>query len=73
LTKKRYIGLALLSTKSENSVFILFGHGTPAALSPRHDSAWMFVGTAYIPGFMKGEAVMGLKSSIYMRETVELW
>jgi len=46
---------------------VLLGLGIPAILRQSDDGSWMFVGTAYVPGFMGGEAAEQMDSSTVQR------
>jgi hypothetical protein len=65
LTRERMLGLAPSSTRHGDRVCIIFGLDLPAILRPREDGTWTFVGPAYIPGLMEGEALAGLEAGNY--------
>jgi hypothetical protein len=72
LTHERMLGLAPSSTRHGDSVCIIFGLFVPAILRPREDGTWTFVGPAYIPGLMEGEALAGLEEGIYTKRMFEM-
>jgi hypothetical protein len=72
LTHERMLGLAPSSTRHGDSVCIIFGLNMPAILRPRGDGTWTFVGPAYIPGLMEGEALAGLEEGIYTKRMFEM-
>jgi hypothetical protein len=59
LSKKRYLALASKATQPGDQIFVLFGLHEPAILRPQDDGTFKFVGTAYVHGLMKGEALNG--------------
>jgi hypothetical protein len=72
LSKGRYLGLAPALTKPGDQIFILFGLHEPAILRPQADSTYVFIGTAYVHGIMKGEALKDLDAGIFKRERMTI-
>jgi hypothetical protein len=72
LTHERMLGLAPSSTRHGDNVCIIFGLDLPAILRPRGDGSWTFVGPAYIPGLMEGQALAGLEEGIYTKIMFEM-
>jgi hypothetical protein len=72
LTHKRMLGLAPSSTRHGDIVCIISGLNLPAILRLRGDGTWTFVGTAYIPGLMEGQALAGLEEGIYTKRMFEM-
>jgi hypothetical protein len=59
LSKTRFLALASKATQPGDQIFVLFGLHELAILRPQDDGTFKFVGTAYVHGFMKGEALKG--------------
>jgi hypothetical protein len=72
LSKDRYLGLAPLVSQPGDKVSILFGLQEPAILRPKPGGSYIFVGTAYIHGLMRGDALRGLRDGVFTVEQVTL-
>jgi hypothetical protein len=72
LSKNRYLGLAPKLSKPGDHIFILFGLSEPAILRPQADGSYIFIGTAYVHGVMKGEALKDLEEGVFTRERVTI-
>jgi len=72
LSKNRYLGLAPKLSKPGDHIFILFGLSEPAILRPQADGSYIFIGTAYVHGVMKGEALKDLEEGIFTRERLTI-
>jgi hypothetical protein len=72
LSKNRYLGLAPKLSKPGDYIFILFGLSEPAILRPQADGSYIFIGTAYVHGVMKGEALKDLEEGVFTGERVAI-
>ena len=59
-TGEGYMGLAPKSALPGDLICVLLGCYTPLLLRPTSDSQYQLVGSYYVPGFMNGEAFLGL-------------
>jgi hypothetical protein len=72
LSKTRYLALAPKATQPRDQIFVLFGLHEPAILRPQDDGTFKFVGTAYVHGFMKGEALKGWQAGEFRQQRVSI-
>jgi hypothetical protein len=72
LSKGRYLGLAPSLSQPGDQVVVLFGLREPAILRPQQDGSYIFLGTAYIHGLMRGEALRGLSDGNFAVERVTI-
>lgn len=72
LSKGRYLRLAPLLSQPGDKIFILFGLQEPAILRPRPDGSYLFVGTAYVHGLMRGEVLKDLNNGYFNVERVTM-
>lgn len=72
LSKTRYLALASKATQPGDQIFVLFGLHEPTILRPQDDGTFKFVGTAYVHGIMKGEALKGLAQGVFRQQRVSI-
>jgi hypothetical protein len=72
LSKTRYLALASKATQPGDQIFVLFGLHELAILRPQDDGTFKFVGTAYVHGFMKGEALKGWQEGEFRQQRVSI-
>jgi hypothetical protein len=72
LSKTRYLALASKATQPGDQIFVLFGLHELAILRPQDDGTFKFVGTAYVHGFMKGEALEGWRQGEFRQQRVSI-
>jgi hypothetical protein len=70
LSKTRYLALVSKATQPGDQIFVLFGLHELAILRPQDDGTFKFVGTAYVHGFMKGEALKGQQQGKFRQQRV---
>jgi hypothetical protein len=72
LSTRRHLGRASKATEPGDHIFIRFGLHELAILRPQEDGTYKFIGTAYVHGIMKGEALKGLEQGIFQQKRVSI-
>jgi len=70
--KTSYLGLASTATQLEDQIIVLFELHELAILRLQDDDTFGFVGTAYIHGIMRGEALKGLAQGVFRQQRVSI-
>jgi hypothetical protein len=71
ITEEGLIGLVPVCTEVGDVVIVLLGCPVPVVLR-KWEENWIFIGTCYVEGVMKGEIVKDLMGGRYSIETFEI-
>ena len=72
LSKRRYLGLASKATEPGDQIFVLFEPFEPVILRAQDDGTFKFIGTAYVHGIIKGEALRDVEQGVLRHEGVNI-